>query len=285
MIFIKTILARDLGRQGSEMKNKKSKLESHRLTVIIIARNEEEKISKCLQSVNWADEIVLVDSGSKDKTVEIAKGHKALVEEISGGNFSSWRNIGARKASHPWLLYIDADETVTESLQEEIKRAVASGEKSAYAIPRKNIILGREMKHGGWWPDYVVRLIKKDKLNKWRGKLHEQPEIKGKVGYLKNHLIHEKHDNLFDMLKKTNEWSEVEAQLLFEANHPKMVWWRFFRIMMTEIWLRLVKLRGYKDGAEGVIYSIYQMWSRFITYAKLWEMQLQTRNLRSKMKN
>ena len=76
------------------------------------------------------------------------------------------------------------------------------------------------------------------------------------------------------MVEKTNKWSETEAKLLYDANHPPMKWWRFARIMLTEIWLRLIKSKGYKDGAEGIIYSFYQVWSRFLTYAKLWEMQL-----------
>ena len=90
---------------------------------------------------------------------------------------------------------------------------------------------------------------------------------------LKNPLTHLKHDNLEEMVEKTNKWSEVEAKLLFNSGHPKMSWWRFWRIMFTELMYRLVSLRGFMDGTTGIIYAIYQMWSKFLTYAKLWEMQ------------
>lgn len=254
-----------------------------KISVIIIAKNEEKKLPDCLKSVKWADEIVLIDSGSQDKTKDIARRYNAKIFEYNGGSYNDWRNEGLRKAKGRWILYVDADERVTPELKEEILKIV-EGMKwnvendNAYAIPRKNIILGKEMKHGGWWPDYVKRLFKKDKLKGWVGELHEEPVFQGELGYLKNPLIHLKHDNLSEMVDKTNKWSEIEAGLLYKSGHPKMTWWRFARIMLSELWLRLIIKMGFLDGVEGVIYAIYQMWSRFVTYGKLWEMQLKTHN-------
>jgi glycosyltransferase involved in cell wall biosynthesis len=247
-----------------------------KVSAIIIAKNEEENIRKCISSIKWADEIVVVDTGSVDETASIAKSAGAKVVDVKKGNYSIWRNSGAKKATNEWLFYIDADETVTEKLKEEIIKTINSkkDKRAAYAIPRENIILGKVLKHGGWWPDYVIRLIRKNKLEKWQGELHEQPVIKGEIAYLENPLVHKKHDNLFDMLEKTNKWSDIEAKLYYESHHPKMVGWRFFRVMFSELWLRLIKKRGFLDGAEGIIYSIYQMWSKFVTYAKLWELQI-----------
>ena len=108
----------------------------------------------------------------------------------------------------------------------------------------------------------------------WRGVLHETPVVKGEIGYFKYPLIHLKHDFLSEMVEKTNEWSEMEAKLLLKANHPRMKWWRFMRIMLTEFYLRMIKQAAFLDGGEGVIYAFYQVWSRFLTYAKLWEMQV-----------
>lgn len=259
-----------------------------KISIIIIAKNEEKKLPDCLKSVKWADEIILIDSGSEDGTKKIAIEFGAKVCEYKGGNYSDWRNEGLKRASREWLLYIDADERVTQELKDEIISLTTNDQSpdhagrpaniSAYAIPRKNIILGKEMKHGGWWPDYVKRLFKKDKLKGWVGELHEEPVLQGELGYLKNPLIHIKHDNLSEMLEKTNKWSEIEAKLLYHAGHPKMSWWRFPRIMLSELWLRLIIKMGFLDGVEGVIYAIYQMWSRFVTYGKLWEMQLKTHN-------
>lgn len=249
-----------------------------KLSAIIITRNEEERVEECIRSVSFVDEIIVIDSGSKDKTVDIAKKLGAKVISFPKGSFSEIRNKGAKEAKGDWILYVDADERVTPSLHDEISQLVnkSISQFSAFAIPRRNIILEKEMKHGGWWPDYAKRLFRKDRFKKWVGELHEEPVFAGELGHLKNPLIHLKHDNLSDMIEKTNEWSEIEARLMYEANHPSMNILRFFTAMFREFWLRMIKYRAFLDGPEGVIYAIYQMWSRFVSYAKLWEMQLES---------
>jgi glycosyltransferase involved in cell wall biosynthesis len=243
------------------------------ISAIILTKNNEDLITDCLESVGFCNEIIVVDGGSTDDTLKIAKRYKAKIVEGKGG-FSERRNLGAEKASNDWLFYIDSDERATPLLRREIEEAVRGEEHPAYAMPRKNILLGHEMKHGGWWPDYVLRLIKRDKLEKWEGKLHEQPIIKGEIGKLENPLTHITHRSLSEMVDKTNDWSEIEAQLLFESNHPPMTWWRFMSAAFREFWYRGVKKVGFLDGVPGVIEIIYQMFSRMITYAKLWEMQI-----------
>lgn len=245
-----------------------------KISVVVLTKNSEKLIEDCLESLSWADEILVIDSGSKDKTPDIAKKLGAQVFTAPQGGFSDLRNFGAKKAKGGWLLYVDADERVTPLLRKEIRGVLKNPEHAAYAIPRKNILLGREMKHGGWWPDYVLRLMEKEALVVWRGELHEQPEIEGRVGKLKNPLIHITHRNLTEMVEKTNQWSEIEARLLFESDHPEMRWWRFFSVAFREFWYRAIKERGFLDGTVGAIEIIYQMFSRMITYAKLWEMQL-----------
>lgn len=244
------------------------------VTVIIIAKNEEKMIGDCLKSVKWANEVIVIDNGSVDKTGSIAKSLSANVYNLPRGSFSDLRNFGIWEASGDWLLYIDADERVTEDLKIEIEKVVEKGVFNAYAIPRTNIILGKKMRRGGWWPDYVKRLFKKNKLKEWTGELHEEPSFEGELSHLKKPLLHIKHDNISDMVVKSNDWSDYEAKLFFETNHPKIVWWRFIRIMLTELWYRLVKLGGFLDGPEGIIYAFYQMWYRFLVYAKLWEVQI-----------
>lgn len=244
------------------------------ISVIVITKNAALKIKECLRSVKWADEILVLDGGSEDRTVEIAKKHGAKVTRQTGKNYSDWRNQGAKLARGDWLFYVDYDERVPKELELEIEQEVKGGNYAAYAIPRRNIVFGKELKHGGWYPDYVLRLIKKPALVGWRGELHEQPEVKGEVGYLKSALVHHKEDDISDMVKKTNAWSEVEAKLLYKARHPQMTWWRFWRIMGTEILDRLIIKGGILDGGEGIIYGVYQGWSKFLTYAKLWEMQM-----------
>lgn len=245
------------------------------LTAVIIARNEENKIADAVESVSWADEVIVVDSGSVDKTPDIAKMLGAAVIKTSGKNYSDWRNDGLKNAQGRWILYIDADERVTPLLRKEILETLGKelSQSTAFAIPRRNFIFGKEMKYGGLWPDYQKRLFRKENISGWSGELHEEPEIKGPIGHLKEPLIHLKHDNIEDMVVKTNRWSETEAKLLYRGGHPKMSWWRFLRIMTTEFYLRFLTQRGFLDGTEGVIYSLYQVWSKFVTYSKLWEMQ------------
>lgn len=226
--------------------------------IVLVGPNSDKNLlKKCLDSLSWCDEII-------EHGADSAKG-----------SFSDWRNTATKKAKGDWLFYVDTDEEVPDKLKKEILSVIKKGPAlSAYAIPRKNILLGREMKHGGWWPDYVLRLIRKEKLEKWTGKLHEQPKIKGEVGKLTEPLLHTSHRNLTEMVEKTNEWSEIEAKLLFEANHPPVTWWRMVSIAAREFWYRGIKKAGFLDGAEGIMEVIYQMFSRMITYAKLWEMQI-----------
>lgn len=259
-------------------------MKSLSLSVTVVAKNEEAVIGECLESVKWANEIIVVDTGSTDKTIEIAKKAGAKVfqypqkEEI---DYSSWRNYALRQAQGEWVLYLDADERVTPLLRKEIESKVRKskihkeeGESVAYAIPRRNIRLGREMRYGGWWPDYVLRLIKKEKLIKWEGKLHEQPKIEGEISKLNEPLIHFSHRGTFEhKLANTIEWSKLEAEMLFDSKHPPMNVKRFLGAMGREFYKRMIKYQAWRDGTEGILEAIYQVFSVFITYARLWEMQ------------
>lgn len=248
----------------------------HGMGVVVAARNEEDNIGDCLKSVKWVDEIILVDTGSTDKTNKIAKKYNAKIVRYKKGSYSDWKNEGTKHIDSDWILFLDADERADAKLIKEILKIVDGEDNkySCFAIPRRNIILGKELKHGGWWPDYVIRLFKRDSFNKWEGILHEQPIYEGKLGYLNSPLLHEKHDNFEDMVKKTNKWSDVEAQLMFNANHPKMNILRFITAMWREFYLRMIRKAAFLDGSEGIIYAMYQVWSRFVSYAKLWELQL-----------
>ena len=259
------------------------------VSVIVIAKDEEKMIGDCLASVKWADEIILVDSGSADKTIEIAKkcGAKIVNFPFKKLEFAKWRNAGLKAAKGDWILYLDADERVTPELKEEILQAIVATPRrsafahhprsrfTAYEIPRKNFYLGKEVHYGGAWPDYVKRLFLKEKLKYWKKELHEDPIFEGKMGRLKSPFIHLTHRDLSSMVEKTKEWSKIEAKLLDEAGHPPVTWWRILRVMLTEFWCRGIKLQGLRDGVVGWIEVIFQMFSRFVTYARLWEMQHQ----------
>lgn len=237
-------------------------------SVIILAKNESARIKECISHVTWAKEVIVVDNGSTDETIHVAKQMNARVIELPGANFSELREAGAKTANGTWLLYVDADEIITKGLQEEIEKKMASSV-PAYYISRSNVYLGKR------WPtkDKMVRLIRKDALVSWQGKLHEHPVIKGEIGDCVEPLIHNTHRTLSEMVEKTNEWSDIEAELRIHANHPKMSWWRFLRVMMTAFNDSFFKQQGWKAGTAGWVESIYQAFSMFITYAKLWERQ------------
>lgn len=244
-----------------------------KISAVVIAKNESKNIEDCLRSLSWVDEIIVIDTESTDNTADLAKKAGAKVFSSTQKHFSDWRNLGTQKATGELVLHLDADERSTPMFAKEISGKV-SEDFGAYAIPRRNIILGKEMHHGGQWPDYVVHLLRKKNFIKWVGDLHEEPRFNGQLGYIKSPIIHLKHDNLADMVTKTNKWSEIEAKLMFDANHPPMTIFRFLSAMVREFWLRMFRQLAFLDGPKGIIYALYQVFSRFISYAKLWEMQI-----------
>lgn len=242
-----------------------------KISAIVIAKNEEDMIADCLDSLSFCDEIIVVNNLSVDHTVEIAKRMNAKVFDCDSDSFSSLRDFGLKKASGDFVLYVDADERIDKELRIEIDNVIKnSNPLPAYAVIRKNFYLGNHE-----WPkmEKMERLFLKDKLKGWKGQLHESPVIQGKVGELGGFLLHYTHRNLSQMLKKTIEWSKVEAKLRYDAGHPKMSWWRFPRVMMSTFFDYYIVQRGYKIGTAGLIESMYQSFSIFVTYARLWEMQ------------
>lgn len=246
------------------------------ISVLITAKNEENFIKDCLESVSgWADEIILADTQSTDKTLDIAKKYPVKIYQTPpDGNYKIWRDFLFKKSTTDWIFYLDADERVTPPLCEEISLIVSATTDHAFAIPRRNYLLGVEMKHGGWAPDYVKRLFRRSNFKGWQGELHEQPLYAGELKLLIQPMIHLQPDTLEPMLEKSIKWSTVEARLLFEAHHPLIVWWRILRMGLTTLWQRLIQKQGHLDGVEGLILAIYQAYHTMIIYMRLWQMQL-----------
>lgn len=230
------------------------------LSIIILTGEITDKtvFDKCLLSVEFADEVIKVDT----KNIK--------------GSFSEWRNEGLKKAKGDWIFYVDVDEIVDRDLRNEIENTLSTVDRSlftAFAVPRRNFIFGKEFKHSGQYPDYQKRLFLKSKLKGWEGDLHEEPVFESELGTLKNPLIHYKNINISQMIEKTNKWSEIEADLMLKANHPKMNFFRFASAGVREFWKRMIIEMAFLDGKEGIIYAFYQVYSRLISYSKLWEKQ------------
>lgn len=247
-----------------------------KISGIVIAKNAENLIADCLDSLSFCDEIVVVDNNSEDRTKDIAEKMGAEVFEYTSDNFSEMRNFGLKKAKGEWILYVDSDERITKELALDIEQKVLGLENnnfSAFKIKRKNFYLGNHE-----WPciENLERVFRKDSLKEWYGQLHESPRVEGKIGDLEGYLLHYTHRDLGVMLAKTIKWSKIEAELRFKTGHPKMTWWRFPRVMLTAFFDSYINQGGWKVGTVGLIESMYQSFSIFITYARLWEMQIKS---------
>jgi glycosyltransferase involved in cell wall biosynthesis len=251
-------------------------MNKEKISIVIITENEEQMIEDCLKSVVWADERIILDGDSTDKTLQIAEKYQTKIfpQEVKEKDWAAWHNQGKTKSSGEWLFYLDADERITPELQKEIMGIIKNhNSHSAFAVPRQNILLGKPMRFGGWYPDYQIRLFRKDKLIRWQGKLHERPIFKGTLGYFKNPILHLTHRDLVSMVQKTILFSNVEVQLLYQANHPPVVWWRILKVMTGEFFDRFGKKQAWRDGIVGWIEGLFQVFNKFLIYARLWEKQ------------
>ena len=250
------------------------------LSVVIIACNEEKNIRDCLESVKWADEIVLIDSGSKDKTLDITKEYtdKIFFKEWEG--FSKQRVFSLEKVSYDWVLCIDADERVSPELKDEILELRKSGFRySGYFIPRRNYFLGKHITSCFWYPDYQLRLFDKKNTKVSERKVHEGFLVEGNKANLKNDLIHLTHQTLSETLTKINHYSTLEAEERFMNKkigaldilfHPIAAFLNHF-----------ISRKGYKDGIYGMLVSIIHAMTNLMTYMKMWELQNKKKELQN----
>ncbi len=256
------------------------------LTIIIIAANEQDVISNCLKTAHFADQILLVSSNCTDNTISIAKKTNPSVQVVvldsqKDTSFSYRRTKSLEYANSQWILYLDADERITQKLQKEIVTVISKkpdkNRPSWYVIPRANYHLGKRVRYGGTYPDFVKRLFWNENIKGWRGDVHEEPVVEGKMGILKNDLLHFTHRQLSTMVDKTIRWTKHESDLLYSSQHPPVYWWRFPRMMFTTLYHRLIKQQIWRDGIVGWISVIFEMYNTFIIYARLWEQQHEKR--------
>ncbi|CAN5172908.1 glycosyltransferase family 2 protein [soil metagenome] len=246
-----------------------------KLSVVISAYNEEKKIEDCLKSVKFADEIIFVDNTSTDKTVEIAKKYTDKVfTRVNNPMLNVNKNFGFLKASGEWILSLDADERVSSELADEIKKVI-SGEITAhgYLIPRKNIIFGKWIQNSIWWPDYQLRLFKKEK-GKFPGKhVHELVEVVGDVEKLTHPLVHYNYETVSQYLYKLDKiYTENEAEN-FLAFGKKLHYLDVLRFPVEDFLKTFFLQKGYRDGLHGLVLSLLQSFYAIVVFAKIWEKQ------------
>jgi len=272
------------------------------ISVVIFAHNDQDRLETCIKSINsLTTNIFLLDIASTDKTSIIAEQLGATVHKTKFVQYVELvREEGIKLADTQWVLILDADESLSSNLIKEINSIIVLGGKSgrtpdsaqimasmsstdrretldrtqhinAYKIPRKNLFAGKKwLKHGGWWPDYQIRLINKDAFISWPKQIHSTPNIKGISANLKNHIIHNFHGDFENMVNKTLIFEDIESDLLYKAG-KKANTLIFIKKFLGEFYRRFFKHTGFMDGQVGIIESIYQSFSKTITYLFLYE--------------
>lgn len=240
------------------------------LSAIVITKNAADTLRRCLESVRWADEIIVVDSGSSDDTAAICRelGAKLTITGDWPG-FGPQKNRALDLARGEWIISLDADEWLTPGLRDEIERALAAPDaRAAYAVPRQSSFCGRFMRHSGWWPDYVVRLFRRGSARFSEDQVHERLIVDGPTGKLRQPIMHEAIADLGQMILKMNSYSTASA-LMFHRNGRRASlftallhgWWAFTRTYF----LRL----GFLDGREGLMLAIANAEGSYYRYLKL----------------
>lgn len=245
-----------------------------KLTVVVSVFNEEEKIEKCLQSLSFADEILVVDNSSTDKTPEIAKKYATSI--ITQPNdpllIDIQKNTGFKKAKNDWILSIDADEIVTPELRLEIEELLKRENlKNGYFIPRKNIIFGKQIDHSGWYPDHQLRLFKKNKGEFKNSHVHEGVQVDGETDYLKEHILHYNYETIIQFIQKNMiNYAQNEANNLINKNYSLSPG-DLISVPSKEFLSRFFARNGYKDGLHGLFLSLLMASSHLVVLAIVWE--------------
>ncbi len=246
------------------------------LSVVVLTKNEEQGLARCLDSAGFADEIIVVDDESSDKTVDIARKFtdKVFIRkmDIEGRH----RNWAYAQAKNTWVLSLDADEIITDELREEIKNALRNNPKEGgFTIPRKNYIGDYWVKYGGWYPSPQLKLFRKDKFKYEEVGVHPRAFMDEPCGHLQSDLVHYSYKGLEDFLNKLNKQTTWEAQKWFSQNKPmrmtRFIWRTIDRFIRTYI-----GRRGYKDGFIGFVVAFFAGLYQFVSYLKYREIILKS---------
>ncbi|MDX2196225.1 MAG: glycosyltransferase family 2 protein [Cytophagales bacterium] len=247
-----------------------------KISVIIITLNEEKNIAKCLESISWADEIILVDTGSTDETLQIAqKYHKIKIFNIEWMGFAGSKKYALSQTSNDWILWVDADEEIPFELKKEIMALPLSETKMfAYQMPRKTYFMGEWVRYSDWYPGYVTRLFNKNYVDFNNMALHEHVECpQGKLGTLKADIIHYSYQNVFQYFDKLNKYGLDGAKALIQRKKRFNVFMMLASPTAAFIKYYFLKL-GFLDGIKGLIIALGSSYSRFVKYVYLYYMLL-----------
>lgn len=246
-----------------------------KISAVIITRNEERNIRRCLDSLKWVDEIVVVDGMSTDRTAEIARSYGAkVVEHKFDGDFGDERNRGNDNATGDWILALDADEAMPEATRKAIEYILENGSPyDAYNVPRLQYFLGKPMLHGGRYHS-IVNFFRKGKV-RFEGKVHHLVIVDGKTGEFKTPIEHYPFNSISEFIQRHDRYSWYEAEEMFEkygATKEKEIRRNLTMKPIKLIYKSYFKKKGYKDGMAGLVFCILFAFSYFLRWAKYWEM-------------
>ena len=243
-----------------------------RLSVTVIALNEEENIVPCLESVRFADEIIVVDSGSTDRTLELARNFTGRIFTIDWQGFAGTKNFALEQATGDWVFSLDADERVPEGLREEILKVVKDdGPLDGYRIPRKNYVGGRWIRRLGWYPDYTLRLFRRGRGRFKDREVHEEVEVEGKVGLLQTPLEHYSYRSLEEYASRQDRYARLAAREMRKAGRRPVPGELLWRPALTFLNLFFLKL-GFLEGALGLKLALQSSRYNFLKYHYLREL-------------
>lgn len=238
------------------------------ITAVVLAKNEEENIEKCLNTLRWCDEVIVIDDESSDKTAKIAQNQGAKVyKRALNGDFAAQRNFGLEKARGEWVLFVDADEQVTPQLRAEIQKGI-KGKFVGFYLKRKDFVFGRFLKYGETGKIKLLRLGKRG-MGNWQGKVHETWEIQGPVGELENPLEHFPHPTISEFLKDINFYSTLRARQLYEENVKTNLFQIIFFPVGKFAQNFFLKL-GFLDKTPGFMVAILMSFHSFLVRSKLY---------------
>lgn len=248
-----------------------------KISVVLNTLNDEKIIEQAIKSVSFADEVIVCDMHSGDETVNVAKKLGAKVFFHKKEEFvEPARNFAISKASNEWILILDADEEIPETLAKRLQEIVSKTKQIDYVrMARKNLIFGHLIKHSGWWPDYNIRFFRKGKV-RWTNKIHRPPETLGQGLDLpaeeKYAVIHHSYETIPQFLDRMSRYTKIEAEQLHKEGY-KFDWKDLFEKPMGEFLSRFFASEGYKDGLHGLALSLLQAFSFVVVYLRVWEME------------
>jgi len=240
------------------------------LSIVILTLNEEHNIAECIASVRGADEVVVIDSGSSDRTLEFAAASGARVILHPMTDFSEQRNFANQQAICDWILHLDADERVTPELMREIRQVTAATEADAFRVPTLNWMLGAPFRHGGWYPQYHIRLLRQGR-GTWGRDVHESVYVNGFVGRLKEPIVHHSHPDISSFILKLDRYTDYEATVA--GGSATLLAIRAVFEPGPYFIYKYVLQQGFRDGWRGLVMSLLLAYYRSVGYLKALELR------------